>query len=138
MKINANSTTTNTNPKKSYDPIPKGRYLATLDRVGEKSTKDGTGTYIDCVFKVTEGKFARRLIFHKFHIKNKSAQCQEIGTEQLNKFLKCAGEYNGFDGIGFDSSALGKYTNEVQINVDIEAGNNGYADRNKITSFSVR
>ena len=37
--------------RKTYDPLPDDSYTVSLNRVGEKSTKKGDGTMVNCPFK---------------------------------------------------------------------------------------
>ena len=125
--------------KRGYEPIPKGQYLASLGRIEEVTTKDGTGTYLNASFEILEGEFKKRLVFHKFHIENKSSKCQEIGVDQLDKFLKCAGERDGLAGIDWDTARVEGFIGKpLAINVGMVEAEGEYAARNKVSSFAVR
>lgn len=138
MKIGTKNTNV-VESKKTYTPVPKGRYSGTLSFVKAKETKDGTGEYLDATFKITEGDHAGRYIFHKFHIKNKNPKCSEIGMDQLDKYLKCVGDRVGFADSGFDTKKLVDSVNKsVTLNVGIEPAKNGFPERNKVTSFATK
>ena len=127
-----------TQEKKTYDPLPDGEYVVALNRVTEKQTKAGNGSYIDTSFTVTEGESAKRLLFHTFLINHPSEKAQSIGREQLDKFLKSVGVNGGFESLGNDSMALEALVGkELLVNIAIEA-NPGYKDRNKIKKFIRR
>jgi len=127
-----------TQEKKTYDPLPDGEYVVALNRVTEKQTKAGNGSYIDTSFTVTEGDSAKRLLFHTFLINHPSEKAQSIGREQLDKFLKSVGVNGGFESLGNDSMALEALVGkELLVNITIEA-NPGYKDRNKIKKFIRR
>jgi len=131
----------NVGEKKVYTPLVEGQYSATLQRIKEVPTKKGDGMYLDATFEVAEGENKGRLLFHKFLIDHPSEKAVEIGKEQLDRFLQAAGVNGGLEGIGFDMSAdtLSEFADKLVVtNVKIEPGTNGYPDRNKITSFSVR
>lgn len=133
------SATTEVKTKKTYDPMPKGKYLMQLTRLTEKDTKAGNGTYLDATFQVVEGEFKNRLVFHKFHVANPNSKCQEVGIDQLNKFLKCSGAHGGLADLDFDTERVSEFINKpVAANVGIEEGSGGYKDRNRITSFQKR
>ena len=139
MKIGNNVNTETVKEKKTYEPIPKGRYSGTLKFVQEKSTKDGTGKYVDATFQITEGSYEGRYIFHKFHLENKNPKCQEIGIDQLDKFLKCIGVKNGYEGVEPNTKGLIPYRGKnVAFNLAIEEARNGFPARNRITSFAVK
>jgi len=127
-----------TQEKKTYVPLPDGDYVVALNRVTEKQTKAGNGSYIDTSFTVTEGDSAKRLLFHTFLINHPSEKAQSIGREQLDKFLKSVGVNGGFESLGNDSMALEALVGkELLVNITIEA-NPGYKDRNKIKKFIRR
>jgi len=127
-----------TQEKKTYDPLPDGEYVVALNRVTEKQTKAGNGSYIDTSFTVTEGESAKRLLFHTFLINHPSEKAQSIGREQLDKFLKSVGVNGGFESLGNDSMALEALVGkELLVNIAIEA-NPGYKDRNKIKKIIRR
>lgn len=127
-----------TQEKKTYDPLPDGEYVVALNRVTEKQTKAGNGSYIDTSFTVTEGDNAKRLLFHTFLINHPNEKAQSIGREQLDRFLKSVGVNGGFESLGNDSMALEALVGkELLVNIAIEA-NPGYKDRNKIKKFIRR
>ena len=96
-----------TQEKKTYDPLPDGEYVVALNRVTEKQTKNGSGSYIDASFSITEGDYEKRLVFHTFLINHTSSKAQSIGREQLDKFLKSVGINGGFGVFGaFASDTL--------------------------------
>lgn len=74
-----------------FDPIPSGWYPLVIDDAMMKQTKDGTGEYINVTFKIFEGSYMNRRIFHMFHLvnKNKEFQVKELG--KLRLFLGLAG-----------------------------------------------
>lgn len=129
----------NTGEKKTYLPLAPALYTVQLKNAEERTTKKGDGMYIDSTFEVVEGEHRGRLIFHKFLLEHPSAKAADIGKQQLDKFLKAVGVSDGFSGIDYDSNRIGEAGNRMVVaNVKIEKGTNGYKDRNKITSFSVR
>lgn len=143
MKIGQNDANTKTmqagiKKKKTYEPIPKSAYRAIMTSVKEKKTNKGDGTYLEATFRVVDGEFKSRLIWHKFNIDSPYAKCKEIGLDQLNKFLKCVGQNAGLGGLDFDTDRVTEYLNkDVIINVGIEEASNGFKARNKVTSFGT-
>ena len=118
-----------------FTPLPKGTYMVVLQTVEEKPTKAGNGTYLDTTFVVNEGTHKNRLIFHKFIVDHPNPNAVKIGTEQLEKFLKCAGAKKGLADIDHDTGEVIKFANiPVPVNVDIDV-RDGFTSRNKIVSF---
>ena len=139
MAIASQNTQTSTGEKKSYDPIPNGNYLVTFDRVSEVATKKGDGSFVKASFKVEEGDHKGRLIFTNFLINHSNPKAASIGKEQLSKCLKALGVYKGFEGIGNDATQLESFIGrELIVELGIEAGTNGYSDRNKVKKWVRR
>ena len=78
----------------SFEPIPSGTYYVICDESEVKTTKDGTGEYINIKFKILSGEHEGRAVFNMFNIKNKNEKAVNIGIGQLKTFMKCAGETN--------------------------------------------
>lgn len=121
--------------KKKYDPLPDGNYLVAMDRVSEEATKAGTGSFVKSSFKVLEGDYKDRLIFHNFLITHTNPKAASIGKEQLSKCLKAIGVSGGFDALGNDTSQLeGFLGKELIVNVGTE-NNATYGARNKVKKW---
>lgn len=65
-------------------PFPVGWYTFVAEKLDLEPTKDGNGTKINGVFRVIEGQFTGRKVFHNFNYVNASPQAQEIGRGQLS------------------------------------------------------
>jgi hypothetical protein len=74
--------------------MPEGNYTMQVDEAELKQTKSGDGQYIKAKFKVVEGSYDRRVIFHNFNIANPNPKTVEIGLQQLKSFLVAAGVKN--------------------------------------------
>lgn len=84
----------NTLPKSdmgNFDPLPAGEYGFTIKSAEVKDTKDGTGKYINCQLSITGPTHAGRVVFAKFNIRNKSAQAESIGRQQLGDMMRAIG-----------------------------------------------
>jgi len=75
----------------NYDPIPEGWYEAVINKADVKPTKDGTGQYISVRFDVTGPTHQGRVVFSIVNIRNKSAQAQSIGLQQLGSIMRAVG-----------------------------------------------
>jgi hypothetical protein len=134
--------------KVNYEPLPENEYLVRATRFEERETKNG-GKMISAGFEVINGDFKNRLVFHNFLVEHSNPKAQQIGTEQLDRYLKAVGVDDGLEGIGHDRSQLSDYTELPFIaKVAVEEGGRTYTDRNgneqvskarnKITSFKAR
>lgn len=75
----------------SFGIIPQGEYNIVVDEAEIKETKSGTGEYINCKLKITDGEYEGKFLFTMFNIKNQNQKAVEIGLGQLKTFMGCAG-----------------------------------------------
>ncbi len=114
----------------SFDTIPRGEYSVIMVKAEKKDTKAGDGVLQFCQFKVIDGEFENRIIFHNFNIVNPSEKAVDISVSLLKDFMymvnikKCD---------KFDLTAL--LNRPVTIGVGIRKGDDQYADQNNITKF---
>jgi hypothetical protein len=78
-------------PSTGFDPIPDGEYLVMVEKAEEKPTKAEGGEQLVLQLKVIEGKYAKRVIFARINLQNKSAKCVEIGRAELSAFCRATG-----------------------------------------------
>jgi len=124
----------------NFKPLPEGEYLVRMNRIEEKEIKNGGGKMLVAGFQVVNGEHKGRLVFHNFIIEHAtSPKAVEIGSAQLDRYLKCIGISSGFEGLGYDVGAL-QDSLEVPFNayLKIEDGGGTYRDTNKIVKFSSR
>lgn len=128
-----------TGVKKTYEPLEAGQYKVKLDNLSMRQSENVEGCLmVEPVFQVTEGPSTGRLIFERYIVSHPSSEkAVEIGKEKIDKFIKATGDSGGLETIGNDNfgNLLLYKGKEVVATVKIEAGNNGYSDRNKITNF---
>ncbi len=75
----------------SFGVIPEGWYDATINTAEVKSTKDGTGSYINIRFDITGPSHAGRVVFGKINTNNKSEKAEQIGLQQLRELMLATG-----------------------------------------------
>lgn len=75
----------------NFDPLPAGEYGFSIKAADVKDTKDGTGKYINCQLSITGPTNSGRVVFAKFNIRNKSAQAESIGRQQLGDLMRAIG-----------------------------------------------
>lgn len=136
-----------TTEKKSFEPLNEGDYLVSMNRIEEKTTRNG-GTMLSVSFKVEEGESKNRLIFDSFMVSGSSKKALEISKERISKYLKAIGINGGLEGIGNDYSKLSNFTGTPFIaHVKVKEGDT-YRNReglqvtgkpyNKISTFKAR
>ena len=74
-----------------FSPLPDGEYQVRIAKCELKDTKDGTGNYLNFQLAVTEGKYAKRVIFAMVTLKNKSDKAEQIGHGQLRTIMEACG-----------------------------------------------
>jgi len=99
------------NTKPEFQPLEPGDYMVRMTSKGlqEKPTKNGAGTLISAGFEVVNGDNKGRLIFHNFLVEHTNPKAQEIGTQQLDNYLKAVNA-GGLEGINYDRSVLEQWT----------------------------
>ena len=96
-----------------YEPLPPGTYDAVIEEAGLKSTKSGTGKYVNLKLRID-----KRVVFDRLNILNANAQAQQIGRRQLAKLCLAIGKPTLRD-----SSEMVGYS--VRVRLAIEDKDNG-------------
>ena len=78
-------------PSKALDPIPAGKYLAVITESEMKSTKAGTGNFLQLTFQITEGEFKKRLLWARLNLDNPNATAVKIATAELSAICRAVG-----------------------------------------------
>lgn len=75
----------------NFDLIPDGVYTFLVNDSKLKSTKSGSGKFIEITMQCIDDAFKNRKVWHRFNIENTSVKAESIGKQQLKTFLECAG-----------------------------------------------
>lgn len=115
--------------EQSFEPIPKGEYTLQIENAEVKTTKAGTGEYINATMLVVGGEYDGRKLFTTYNIKNPNQVAVDIGMGQLKSMMKSAGRDN------FQLQTVGDlcgltFKANVKIKID-----NEYGDKNEISSY---
>jgi hypothetical protein len=117
-------------PAASYDVLPKGKYTGMAISSELKPTKSGTGSYLQVVFEIIDGKFKGRKLFSRMNIHNVNKVAEDIGQRELSGLCHAVGVMNLVD-----SEQLHQIP--VTLDVSIEEGKDGYEAQNRIRGFSA-
>lgn len=71
--------------------VPTGEYRMVLVKSERKPTKDDTGAYLNCEFKIASGEYQNRTVFHMFHLWNKSEKAVTIAKGQFSELCRAVG-----------------------------------------------
>ena len=66
-----------------FDAIPAGDYEAMVTDSTMKSTKDGTGQYLELTVEIQTGQFQGRRLFDRLNLQNRNPKAVEIAQKQL-------------------------------------------------------
>ena len=113
------------NSAPEFTLLPKGYYKVVALKEELKETKDGNGKYISIEFEVLDNK---RKLWESYNIVNSNAVTVKIATEQLESFAWAV----KITTLKTSEELLYK---EFNAYIDIDAGKNGYASKNKIKGY---
>jgi len=57
-------------PSTGFDPIPAGKYPAVIIESEMKTTKSGTGRYLELTFEVIDGEYHGRKVWARLNLEN--------------------------------------------------------------------
>ena len=120
---------TSVDPATSYDVIPKGEYLAAAVSSEMKSTKMGTGQYLQLSFEVLDGKYKGRRVFERLNLQNQNKDAEEIAQRTLSALCHAIGI------LQVDESEQ-LHDVPVMITLGIEEGKGDYGPQNRIMGYS--
>jgi hypothetical protein len=78
-------------PNTGFDPIPEGKYLATIAATEMRETKDRTGRYLEVVHEVLEGPYKGRRLWARLNLENPNADSVRIARAQLSAVCRAVG-----------------------------------------------
>ena len=112
----------------SWDPLPVGEYVAQIVEASVQQPKSGDGYYLALTWKIAEGDFEGRLVFHRITFAHSNEQAQTIGRKTL-KDLCVALDVN--EQVNDAEVFLFK---PARIRLGIEKDKQGlYPDKNKVS-----
>lgn len=114
----------------NFEPLPAGWYSATITKAELSPTKDGTGEYIKLRYDITGPSHQGRVVFGNLNIKNKSAQAEEIGRQQLGDLMRAIGLARVTD----TDELIGK---SLQIKLDIKPADGKYEASNDVKGYKA-
>lgn len=78
-------------PAGEIGAIPEGKYLAEIIGSEMKRTKRGDGHYLALTYRVLDGEFAGRLVWHNLNLVNPNPTAQQIAQQQLSSICHACG-----------------------------------------------
>ena len=119
--------------------VPEGDYLIKLTKLEKKETKKGDATYLDGTFEVIEGEYAGNKMWKKFYLEHPNFKCTFYTKKRAEELIRSTGVGTSDKDLDKDFAILDNCVNKAIIGkVSINAGSNGFPDRNEINNFSAR
>ena len=78
-------------PTTAFDPIPAGKYLATITASEMKPNKAGTGQFLELVFTIIEGEFKNRSLWARLNLDNPNELAVKIAQAELSAICRAVG-----------------------------------------------
>ncbi len=74
-----------------FEPIPDGEYEVVIVASQMKPTKAGTGSYLELKCQVSEGSYAKRVLWTRLNLKNPSTAAVEMAKRELSAICHAVG-----------------------------------------------
>lgn len=81
----------NVQPSSSFEPLPAGKYIASIVASEEKATKRGDGSFIEFKFQILDGQFKGRTLWSRLNISNPNPQAVAIAQGELSAICRAVG-----------------------------------------------
>lgn len=117
-------------PSENFEPIPAGKYLAVITASETKSTKSGTGSYLELTFQIIDGAYKSRLLWARLNLNNPNELTVKIARSELSAICRAVGVMEPKD-----SSEL--HNLPLLITVKQKTDDNGEV-RNEIKGYAKR
>ena len=78
-------------PTSAYEPLPAGKYVASITASEMKPTKRADGSYLELEFTVLEGQYAGRKIWDRLCLNHPNALTQQIARGNLSAICRAVG-----------------------------------------------
>lgn len=88
MDLIAGFDATQVEPAGSFEPLPAGKYVALIADSEHKTTKAGTGEYVELKLEVIDGEHKGRLVFDRLNLKNPNPQAVAIAKSTLSAICR--------------------------------------------------
>ena len=84
-------------PSQEFQPLPEGKYEAVISDSDVKSTRNGSGRYVQLEFEVVSGEHKGRRVWGRYNIENPSADAVRIGRADFSAVCHAVGVLNPSD-----------------------------------------
>ncbi|MCC7407611.1 MAG: DUF669 domain-containing protein, partial [Phycisphaeraceae bacterium] len=78
-------------PSQDFEPIPAGKYLATITESQMKPTKNGAGQYLQLSFQILDGPCKGRFVWARLNLQNPNPTTVQIARQELSAICRAVG-----------------------------------------------
>ncbi|MCC6530954.1 MAG: DUF669 domain-containing protein [Burkholderiales bacterium] len=78
-------------PMRSFEPLPIGKYRAMMTDSEMKTTKNGSGQYLNCEFTVIDGAYQGRRVWARLNLVNQHKTAEDIAQRELGAICQAVG-----------------------------------------------
>lgn len=113
---------------------PQKNNMFLIERVEIKPSANSSSVQCSFMFNCIGEKFANRKVFNSINVINRQGELNPIGERQIGAIANAV----GFQGVLDNPEDLMQYANVPFVaDVKIEAGQNGYEDRNVLANWKI-
>lgn len=117
-------------PTQLNNPIPADWYEAVIVSREEKTTKAGTGSYLELTIEIVSGAFKGRKVWDRLNLKNPNSTAVEIAQRSLSSICRSVGVNNPKDSIELLDKPL-------MVKVAVSPASNGYEASNNVKGYEA-
>lgn len=110
------------------DVLPAGKYTVSAEKAELKTTKDGTGSYLQFQFKIIEGEHRGRRLFTTFNLVNKNPKAVEIARGNLSAFCRAVGVLQ-------PQTAADMFGIALMVKVVVKPATENFGEKNEIAAY---
>ena len=109
---------TNIDTSSQFDAIPAGDYEAIVTGSAMKSTRDGSGQYLELTVEIQSGQFQGRRLWDRLNLQNRNPKAVEIGL--INRNLRYEVQtQTGLHGEPVDMLSLHSFCRELGEDIGV-------------------
>jgi hypothetical protein len=77
--------------RRSDEPVPAGWYKATIGSAKVKTTKNGSGRYVEVKFEIQHSEYDGHQVYKRLMFESNSPKAQDIGRRQIGEIAGAIG-----------------------------------------------
>ena len=78
-------------PITSFEALPAGKYLAAITDSEMRTTKNGSGSYLQLAFTILEGEHKNRVLWARLNLENPNATAVRMAQSELSAICHAVG-----------------------------------------------